>query len=326
MKRKDVVFCINDAYVPYVLIALTSILDTNRDGVVVVHILTDGITDRNLSRLSTAVGKRGELYVYKVDDTPLRKLNMQWSIYTWYRILIPHYLSNVSRCLYLDADVIVAGDVTHLFEIDMTNKSIAGTVDKETYNDTTFQRLAYPKNLGYVCAGVLLMNLDYWREHDLAQSIIEFSQTHADKIVFPDQDAINYVCRETKVMLPLAYDIIHPFVTDERILKDRAGEIVEMLENPKIIHYAGFFPWFFETDKHILREYWAKYNVMSGVGMKKRYMYRGFARVKHGIKIVLDSLHLYDYKPWFRTTPRTSVEEVKNKIRNWTYGKTHRIH
>lgn len=91
-----------------------------------IHILTDYISTKNIQRLNEIVNdyERLSLYIHKVDDTPLRGLRTNsWTIYTWYRLLLPNTLPvGIKRILYLDADTLVTADLSELFEIDMTNK------------------------------------------------------------------------------------------------------------------------------------------------------------------------------------------------------------
>ena len=65
-----------------------------------------------------------------VDDSKLKDLKDTWTIYTWYRVLLPEIDGcSVHRVLYLDADTLVSENIEELFSLDMTGKAIAGTVD-----------------------------------------------------------------------------------------------------------------------------------------------------------------------------------------------------
>lgn len=43
----------------------------------------------------------------------------------------------------------------------------------------------------YSNSGVLLVNLDYWREHDVARRLAAFVREHPEKCLLSDQDALN---------------------------------------------------------------------------------------------------------------------------------------
>ena len=117
-----------------------------------------------------------KLHIHIVNDESLRGLKDTWSIYTWYRVLLPQVLSeDVHRVLYLDADTIVAGNLNELFTLDMEGKAIAGSIDPESYNKETFERCGYDQSKKYICAGVMLMNLEYLREHLDTKAIQRFT-------------------------------------------------------------------------------------------------------------------------------------------------------
>ena len=126
-----VAFCVNDGYAQYIMVTIKGLLENNSNPIVI-HVLSDYISERNVAQLKDLVSSYpfAELKVVIVDDSKLRGLKDTWTIYTWYRVLLPEILDkNVHRALYLDADVLVTGDIEKLFRLDMTGKAIAGTID-----------------------------------------------------------------------------------------------------------------------------------------------------------------------------------------------------
>jgi hypothetical protein len=57
------------------------------------------------------------------------------------RIFIPEYLANVSRCVYLDTDLIVCSDLTELQHLDLLGKSSACVLDGGNATPEQQQRL-----------------------------------------------------------------------------------------------------------------------------------------------------------------------------------------
>ena len=207
----NIAFCINDTYAPYVAVTLKSLVENNSSNALNVYILTDGISDKNICLLENVL-KRGRLYFYNVDDRKLRGLKDVWSIYSWYRVLLPEVLPyEVKNILYLDADVVIDSDISHLFSINMEGKSGAGVIDIQSFKPETYERCLYGAEKRYICTGVLMMNLEYWREHNICESIINWARKNDAQIHFPDQDAINHVCQDTKIVLDLRYGIMDVF-------------------------------------------------------------------------------------------------------------------
>ncbi len=177
---------------------------------------------------------------------------MSWSKYTWYRIFLPEVLpQDVNKVLYLDCDVCVCGSLDELFALDMKDRSIAAAIDPESYSDDVFSRLNIEQSKGYVCAGVLLMNLSFWRKHQTAMSVLRYGKENAARIHFPDQDAINVVCVNSKIILTPKYS---PFLRIAKYYPE--DEWREYFEHPVIIHYAGCAPWKGNPNNHPFHHIW----------------------------------------------------------------------
>ena len=301
-----VAFCVNDGYAQYIMVTIKGLLENNSNPIVI-HVLSDYISERNLVRLKDLVSSYpfAELKVIIVDDSKLRGLKDTWTIYTWYRVLLPEILDkDVHRVLYLDADVLVAGNIGELFWLDMTDKAIAGTIDFQSKDISTYKRCGYEPEKEYVCAGIMLMNLDYWREHDIANQVVRWGRDNNDRIQFPDQDSINYICRNAKILLPLKYDIVDGFFHDDYYYKNYPQELRECVESPVIIHYAGQAPWVVELSSHLLQDEWETYNQALRQPIKKVYQSKGFLK----IKVILYRLF------HFNTIRRLERHDVINRL------------
>ena len=281
--RFHIALCVNDTYVEYIAPCILSIVKNNNPDNLCIHVLSDFISDKMRRRLLNVVLDYNSklIQIHIVNDSILRGLKDTWTIYTWYRVLLPEILeSDVHRVLYLDADVLVAGNIEDMFCLDMTNKAIAGTIDFQSKDPVTYKRCGYEQEKQYVCAGIMLMNLDYWREHDIANKVIQWGRDNNDRIKFPDQDAINYICRDAKILLPLKYDIVDVFFHDDYYYKNYPQELQECVESPVIIHYAGQAPWVVELSNHLLQDEWDKYNMLLRKPVRKIYQSKGFLKIK----------------------------------------------
>ena len=277
-----VAFCVNDGYAQYIMVTIKGLLENNSNPIVI-HVLSDYISERNVARLKDLVSSYtfAELKVIIVDDSKLRGLKDTWTIYTWYRVLLPEILDkDVHRVLYLDADVLVAGNIGELFRLDMTGKAIAGTIDFQSKDISTYKRCGYEPEKEYVCAGIMLMNLDYWRKHDIANQVVRWGRDNNDRIQFPDQDSINYICRNAKILLPLKYDIVDGFFHDDYYYQHYPRELRECVDAPVIIHYAGQAPWVVELSNHLLQDEWEKYNRELKEPVNKIYQSKGILKIK----------------------------------------------
>ena len=209
MKPMNIAFCVNNSYIPYITVAIKSIAEIHRHCDVCIHVLTDKISESNRRRLAETIEGYDHITteIHIVDTTLLKGVKTGvWTIYAWYRILLPELLpSDIKKVLYLDADTLVVDDLSELFLTDMTSIAIAAALDPMSSDEFAFERCGYKSDKKYICSGILLMNLEYWREKGLAKMLVDWANSNSERIMFPDQDAINYVCRDTKIILPLRF-------------------------------------------------------------------------------------------------------------------------
>lgn len=247
--EKNFCLCCDDKFVPFAAVTIHSVLKSMNDGDNVhIHIITQGLAQKNYDYLKS-LGSC--IKIYELSNHELMKdleTTSEWSLATWLRIFIVDILDEkVNRVLYLDCDVIVNDNLDDLFTLDMNNISIAGCVDVQTYDPDTFIRLNYPKEYGYVCAGVLMLNLDYWREHRLKYKILEYGTVNTLK--FLDQDAINYICHSSKIILDPEYGVLVPYFINRDFINAYKKDINRLFYQPKIIHFAGYSPWIYAKNR-----------------------------------------------------------------------------
>jgi lipopolysaccharide biosynthesis glycosyltransferase len=201
-----------------------------------------------------------------------------------FRLFLPLLLPNVSKILYLDCDILCLGDISTLYNIDVSNSPYAAKSEKNfftlatnPYSKNTFPTLEFFWTLGYdlfdidyTNAGVMLVNNDYWRQHNYVQRSLEFFAKHKQNknFRFPDQDILNYLAfqdgSDSRVLFDGKYNIlvsIFPYVfglnsgIDELSELDstdfRCNFLMKLLSidnfdksfQPVIVHYAGPKPW-----------------------------------------------------------------------------------
>ena len=188
----------------------------------------------------------------------------------------------------------------------MVGKAIAGSIDPESFNNETFERCGYDQSKKYICAGVMLMNLDFWRKHNLTNKVIQWGHENNDRIKFPDQDTINYLCRDSKIILPLQYGIIGCFFQQSQYYQPPfIEELRNAIKSPKIIHYAGQAPWKIELSTHLMQKKWEKYNKMLKHPARRFYITKGLNFVKMKVWKMLHP---------FQKSSYMTIKEVKQKL------------
>lgn len=74
---------------------------------------------------------------------------------------------------------------------------------------------------------------------------------------FPDQDAINQACFDNKLILEKKYGVLVRYFCEKDFLKDFSyDELEDLLDDPKIVHYAGYQPWIHAKNKSVHSSLW----------------------------------------------------------------------
>lgn len=170
------------------------------------------------------------------------------SIATYYRLFITEILPpDVSRILYLDGDMICRKNLSELWKTNLDGYAVGVVHDCDEVTQTKDKRLPYPVDMGYFNAGMLLINLDYWRENKCYAQFIECIEKYRDKIIFHDQDVLNICFCDKKKWLPLSYNFQSSFIHLQEYRTDYSTIEVEIETtkfDPAIIHYVSSSkPW-----------------------------------------------------------------------------------
>lgn len=317
--RKDFCLCFNDAYVPYASVTIQSIVQhMGKNDDVHIHVISDWLSDDNMRFLSSLANVTYYLNSSLESEHEYLK-NSIWGIYAWYRILLPSLLNqNIHRILYLDCDIIVNDGLDELFSIDISKVAIAACIDVQSYGEGVFRRLGYEQQYRYICSGVLLMNLDKWRTDHISEKILKFVKNNPNKIEFPDQDAINYICKDDKMILSPSYGVLVPFFREDEFIKEHINEMVDMIERPSIVHYAGYQPWIYCKNKS-LHSYlwWNTYKSLHSFPQVKIDYYKSILR--YMVRYLLSKLRLINKENKYHINqyynhPRVTRKAVMQRI------------
>lgn len=140
--------------------------------------------------------------VIKVDVTEIyekefgycKNENAYCTPYTLLRLLADLVPDMPEKILYLDIDMMANGDISKLYNIDITDYEYAAV--KEKYGSKLIRH-------DYINAGMLLLNMKKIKETKLLEKARKMIKTK--KLLFADQDAI-YWSTTSKKMLPRIYN------------------------------------------------------------------------------------------------------------------------
>lgn len=185
----------NEDYAEMAGVLLRSIARNGEVGDTAVVLVGDGLTAATVQALEECA----EGLCYRFIDLAARGAIIRDLPVTWHdcaiyiRLLLPDLIEGRRRLLYLDADMLVHRTLRPLLECSLGAHPVAAVPDcggTKVYEVANAKLGRAPDRL-YFNSGMLLMNLDEWRDRRLGHACIRFAQARDD--YWPDQDAINSV-------------------------------------------------------------------------------------------------------------------------------------
>lgn len=264
----DILLSTDDRYVMPTGVLMESIGHNNTEPVAYHIIVDDSFSDTSRNLLLKESNKFGSpCTFYKIDGTVIKQLPFgkdgmpkHVSIATYYRLLITHILpETIHKILYLDGDMIVRKPLSDLWNTDIEGYAVGAVHDMDERMNT--QRMEGLED--YFNAGMLLINLDYWREHDCYNQFFCFIQKNEDKIVYHDQDVLNGVFGGSIKWLPLTYNFQNGFILAPQHKRYDIARYQEEIDSckkdPAIVHYTVYNkPWNIACF-HPYRDEWRQY-------------------------------------------------------------------
>lgn len=249
----EIVACLDKGFVMPTGVMMYSVCVNNQDTKIMFHLVVDeSVTDTDRNDLKRTVesfqGKKVTFYTLESEN--FKKLPaLEGATVTqgaYYRLFLTEILpTNLDKVLYLDGDIIVRHSLLSLWNTDLADYAVAAVTDASENDMSFYKRLNYPRQYSYFNSGVLLVNLRYWREHDVVKVFNNFMHNRGSDILYWDQDVLNAVFYDKKVKLPIIFNTAIGFYKlwaqyDHQKYKE---EVLEASKDPVIIHYTAYKPW-----------------------------------------------------------------------------------
>lgn len=239
-------FSVNDAYSPFLATAIHSIRENaSPDFRYHIHILTDDISEENRRKLS-ALGTDSFCIEFHPLSHLLRslpaveKLSQHCfgafsSLTIYFRLFIPELFPQYDKGIYLDADLVVPGDISRLYREPLGRRLVGAVADYSIQKIAPFMQYIDEyvgvDHKNYVNSGVLLLNMKRLREVDLSGRFLSWVEKYGLETVAPDQDYLNALC----------WDGIQYLDPDWNAMP---SECLSVMDNPQIIHFnLASKPW-----------------------------------------------------------------------------------
>ncbi|TCU24595.1 lipopolysaccharide biosynthesis glycosyltransferase [Rhizobium azibense] len=237
-----IAFGLDTTYLPHAAVVLASLI-ANAPGAkfrfLVVH---DGISPQARSTFERCgEGHRFDWLEIKGSSVLGMPGKRHISRAGYYRLMLAELAPpDIDRVLYLDADLVVMGDIRELYASDLGEHAIGAVCDVGMDGEVFAERFQLqPQRLGYFNSGVLLMDLAKLRASDDLSKVITVLETRIDDMEYGDQCALNVVFWSRWKQLDILWNV------QRRMLMPQEGKPcyataaeIKKGRRPKIIHFT----------------------------------------------------------------------------------------
>jgi len=198
-------------------------------------IISQGISAENKERIAYAINQEIiELQWVEIDLESYKNIHPQAEeaelTANYARLLIPDLLPDqVKKVIYMDIDTLVLGEISELWNLSLEGYALGAVHDwNGVVNDAllipNYEELGFSDGGKYFNSGVLLIDLERWREEKIAYQLIQCTIVNKDYVQYDDQYAFNVVFHKQWKELPKSWNFLQVYPPEPKI---------------NLIHYLG---------------------------------------------------------------------------------------
>lgn len=313
VKKMNVVYSANDNYARHLAVSMYSLLDHNQQAEQIqIYILSSGIEEESQARLRSIAAKfERDLVIVDMGDLrrrfPYQVDTGGFDISAMGRLFLGTFLpEHITRVLYLDCDTVVVDSIEKLWQTQLDGNLLAAVMEPTIY-PVVKQRLGLTSQDPYFNSGVLLIDVQAWRQENVEQKLLDFYGALGGKTFACDQDTLNGALRGRIKALDPRYN----FFTNFRYFHygDLLGQspsycavskdmFLRAKRNPAVLHFAGDErPWKSGNFNHYRKNYEHYLELTPWRGTPK----------ENGKRTYLFLYHLMDYMTWLCPPARRMV-------------------
>lgn len=257
-KLIPIFFTIDDGYAKFLAVAIKSLIENaSKEYNYKIHVIHENLTEENKNKLKKLETDYAKIEFYEMDkrlecitDKMGTRLRADFFTLTiFFRLFIPEMFKEYDKCIYLDSDIVVPGDISKLYNIDLEDNLIGAVRDHSVVD---VEPLCYyiENAIGvdrhyYINSGVLLLNSKKLREVKLDERFLYLFNKYHINCIAPDQDYLNAMCKGKIYYLDNTWDTM-------------PAPGVKPIDNPELVHYNLFLkPWHYDNVDY--EDYFWKY-------------------------------------------------------------------
>ena len=255
--QKSIILATDNNYLIQAETTIKSILTHNTD--VCIYVFNNDIAPEWFKLLNVKLASaNSQIINIRVDKNMFTSYKTGETINytTFFRYLIPDLVTS-DRALYLDCDLVVTGDLSELFNMDMEEKPVAAVASPYAWESDPY---------GFN-AGVLLIDNRMWRTNSYISQLLKLTEEKQAEVAMADQSILNIFFQHNWKEIDSTYNYLVGLDYNYRDAE------LSRLENslPKIIHFAGIHkPWYTYSSTR-LRELWWTYRDLDWIEVLSKY-------------------------------------------------------
>lgn len=196
MEKLNVLYLTDNNYAVFAGVSIISLFENNKDiDEINIYVIDDSISQTNKNIYLKIAKKYGRNIIFldvSVGIKILKKLGAPKyrNSYTTYLKLFAFSLlpDDVERIFFIDSDTIIVGSLKEMINFDMGGKMIGAVRDGIT--NPYKIALGYPETDSWFNMGVMLVDVNKWKDEDAQNKVIEQLKTR-NAYIAVDQDILN---------------------------------------------------------------------------------------------------------------------------------------
>ncbi len=261
-----VIFTCDNRYAPFVGVTIQNIIDcaspTNNYDIIILELgLTEQVKEKivSIAKPFSNVSVRffnvtNVMSAYSFDSVAMVN---RFPKEVFLPVFVPLLCQQYEKVLCLDADIFITTDIAELYAIDLGTNLIGAVIDFECTIETMLQNKVKMLSRGYITKKLQVNLFHYFNSGILSFNIAQIVQeglidTFAAAIPvsfkLPDQDILNYACRNRVTFLPPTWNVQNFAYTKKmftQLPQHEQNMFLAVQKQTQIMHYTyALKPWF----------------------------------------------------------------------------------
>ena len=253
-ERITVMTAVNQSYVLPLAVMLRSLAHSlPQSWHLEIRMLTTGLCREARHRLDYCLdGLNLKVSEVRIDTSILDglKVDRHVSLETYFRLLAPSLFPDIGKILYLDADLIIRHPILDCFQeplqgahlLAVPHASRRSAFFASERGVPSYGLLGINPDARTFNAGVMILDLERWRETDTTHKILKYLREYKDHVLWWDQDGLNAVLHSNWLPLHAKWNVMASHFDDSLGFEDSVldrSTFDAVRGDPGIVHFSS---------------------------------------------------------------------------------------